>query len=390
MSTENVLTGLIPTIREALHTVSREMVGHIPAVWKNPQGKMLERASVGQNITFPITPKAVLEDGVAGQLPADSGNQTITPATITITRDKVAPVLWNGEQSNSLQRGDRGTFDPILRDQFAQGFRSITNLVESDVASLYTKLSRSSGTAGTLPFATAGDLSDFAESLKILKKNGSPQDDLHMVLGHESAGSLLSKQATLFQVNTSGTNTMLRQGELGMVQKFAIGESGQIDGHTKGTGTLYTSTAAGFSIGTTEIPLITGSGTILAGDTITFAGDPNKYIVVNGVAAPGTITIGKPGLIQAIPAAATALTIGATSTEQNMFFDRHAIVLITRPPKLPAQGDAAMDRTMVVDPISGLAFEISAYKQYRQVKFEIALVWGFDVVNEEHAGILLS
>lgn len=390
MSTENVLTGLIPTIREALHTVSREMVGILPAVWKNPQGKALERASVGQSITFPITPKATLEDGTAGQLPADSGNQTITPATISITRDKVAPVLWNGEQSNSLKRGDRGTFDPILADQFMEGFRAITNLLESDLAGLYTKLSRSSGAAGTLPFGTAGNLGDFAESLKILKKNGSPQSDLHMVLGHDSAANLLTKQATLFQVNTSGTNTMLRQGDLGMVQKFAIGESGQISGHIKGTGTLYTSTTAGFAIGTTEIPLITGSGTVLAGDTITFAGDSNKYIVVEGVAAPGTITIGGPGLLVALAASAVALTIGATSNEQNMFFDRHAIVLITRPPKLPTQGDSAMDRTMVVDPISGLAFEISAYKQYRQIKFEIALVWGFDVVNEEHAGILLA
>ena len=390
MSTENVLTGLIPTIREALHTVSREMVGLIPAVWKNPQGKMLERASVGQNITFPITPKATLEDGVAGQLPKDTGNQTITPATISITKDKVAPVLWNGEQSNALRTGDRGTYDPILADQFMEGFRAIANAVEADLASLYAKLSRSSGTAGTLPFATAGNLSDFAESLKILKKNGSPQSDLHMVLGHESAGSLLSKQATLFQVNTSGTNTMLRQGDLGMVQKFAIGESGQIAGHTKGTGTSYTTTTAGFAVGTTVIPLITGTGTVLVGDTVTFAGDTNKYVVVDGVAAPGSITIGGPGLLVAIAASATAMTIGASSTEQNMFFDRHAIVLITRPPKLPAQGDSAIDRTMVVDPISGLAFEISAYKQYRQIKFEIALVWGFDVVNEEHGGVLLS
>ena len=41
----------------------------------------------------------------------------------------------------------------------------------------------------------------------------------------------------------------------------------------KGTGAGYTSTAAGFAVGTTVIPLITGAGTILAGDTVTFAGE---------------------------------------------------------------------------------------------------------------------
>ncbi|CAB4202403.1 hypothetical protein UFOVP1367_13 [uncultured Caudovirales phage] len=77
----------------------------------------------------------------------------------------------------------------------------------------------------------------------------------------------------------------------------------------KGTGTGYTSTNAGFAIGTTSIPVITGSGTILAGDKVTFAGDTNEYEIATGVAAPGTIALASPGLIAAIPAAATALTI---------------------------------------------------------------------------------
>lgn len=77
----------------------------------------------------------------------------------------------------------------------------------------------------------------------------------------------------------------------------------------KGTGTLYTTTAAGFPLGATLIPLITGSGTVLAGDVVTFAGDTtHRYTVTAGVSAPGTITI-TPGLLQAIPTSATAMTI---------------------------------------------------------------------------------
>lgn len=78
---------------------------------------------------------------------------------------------------------------------------------------------------------------------------------------------------------------------------------------TKGTGTLYTSTAAGFPVGTKVIPLITGTGTVLAGDTVTFAGDTTKYTVEIGITAPGSITLKGLGLRQAIPAATTAMTI---------------------------------------------------------------------------------
>ncbi|MEY9697578.1 phage tail sheath protein FI [Bradyrhizobium diazoefficiens] len=77
-----------------------------------------------------------------------------------------------------------------------------------------------------------------------------------------------------------------------------------------GTGTSYTTTATGFAAGTTTIPLITGSGTVLAGDHVTFAGDNTEYEVKTGVAAPGSnIELKAPGLVKAIPASATAMTI---------------------------------------------------------------------------------
>ena len=64
------------------------------------------------------------------------------------------------------------------------------------------------------------------------------------------------------------------------------------------------------------------------------------------------------------------MTVVGTST-RNVAFSRSAIVLATRAPALPDEGDMAEDRAMLVDPRSGLAFEVSMYKLYKRVRYEV-------------------
>jgi hypothetical protein len=112
-------------------------------------------------------------------------------------------------------------------------------------------------------------------------------------------------------------------------------------------------------------------------------------VVKTGIAAPGTIEIQEPGLRQAIPASATAVTVDNNSV-RNMFFYQNAIQLATRAPALPEGGDMADDRTFVQDPLTGLTFEVSLYRQYRQIKYEVAIAWGVKVVQPRHTGLLLG
>ena len=130
----------------------------------------------------------------------------------------------------------------------------------------------------------------------------------------------------------------------------------------------------------------------MAGDSITFAGDTNQYIVVSGdadISNGGTITLAAPGLRQAIPASATLITVLGTGA-RNMAFARNAIAVATRAPALPAAGDSASDRFLVSDPNSGLTFEVSLYKQYRQIQYEVAMAWGCKVIKPEHLALLLG
>lgn len=380
----NTITNLIPTLYEALDVVSRELVGFIPAVSRDSG---VERAALNQTVNIYIAPPITGADIVPGTTPPSDGDAVIGNTTMTISKSRYWPVRWNGEEQRAVNSS--GQRQNVVRDQFAQAFRAACNEVEADLAALHILASRASGTAGTTPFGTASDLSDFAGPMRILDDNGAPTSDRQIVLGTAAIQNIRGKQAVLFRVNEAGTDQLLREGIIGRAEGMDLHTSGGVKTFTKGTGASYTSSAAGFAVGVTSIPIITGTGTVLAGDVVTFAGDTNQYVVLTGVAAPGTIVIAEPGLRVAIPAVATAMTIVANSV-RNMAFSRSAIQLATRAPAVPEGGDMADDRMIVQDPVSGLAFEVSLYRQYRQVKYEVALAWGVKLVAPRHTALLIG
>jgi hypothetical protein len=381
----NTLTAILPTIYEALDVVSRELVGLVPAVARDSSA---ERAAVNQNITYYVVPAVVGEDITPGNVPADSGDQTMGAGTMTIAKSRAFPVRWSGEEQRALMNGDKPQLRNIMRDQFAQAMRAGVNEIESDLGLSYKGASRAYGTAGTTPFATATDLTELTNVNKILDDNGAPASDRHLALGTTAFANLAGKQSQLFKVNEAGTEELLRRGALTLLMGYDVHRSAQIKSVTKGTGASYTTDTAGYAVGATAITLITGSGTILAGDVITFAGDTNKYVVASALSG-GVVTLAAPGLRVAIPTSATAVTVGGNFAG-NLAFSRNAIHLVTRTPAMPEGGDDADDVQEIIDPISGLAFQVAYYKQYRRVKIEFGIAWGYKVVKPEHLAILLG
>lgn len=383
----NTLTNLIPTIYNAMDKVSRELVGFIPAVSSD---MTYERAAVGQTVRSPVAPASTASDITPAVTPPNDGDQTIGSVSMTISKARRVPIRWNGEEKLGLDNNG-ASYNVILRDQFTQAMRTLTNEVEADLAALWTSAGLAAGTSATDPFGTAGDLSDTAGALRALEEAGAQGLDFQLVLGTGAMANLRGKQSVLFKVNEAGTDRMLRDGIADRLQGFAIRSSAAVKRATAGTGASATTTNAGFAVGATTIALASaGTGTIVAGDVIAFAGDPRRYVVVTGdtdVSNGGTVVIASPGLRQAIPAAATNITVYASGA-RNMFFARSAIALATRAPALPAQGDSAIDRTIVTDPISGLSFEVAVYAQYRQIQYEVALAWGVAAVKGDHIGVL--
>lgn len=386
----NTLTGMIPTLYEALQVVSREMVGFVPAVTLDSAASM---AALNQTVRVPLSEAGALEDVTPGATPASSGDTTVNYVDVAITKSKVAPIRWSGEEQKAI--GTTGVYNAILANQFADGMRKLVNAVEVDLfTAAKTNASRAYGTAGTAPFGTAGDLSDLAGVARILDDNGAPMTDRQIVVNAAAMANLRGKQSVLFKVNEAGSADMLRDGMTDRLQNMAVRYSGGISTHTKGaaTGALINN-ASGEAVGQTTLTLdtITVNTTgILAGDVVTFAADgTNKYVVNTGlVATAGDIVIGKPGLLIAAPDN-NAMTIGNNYTG-SFAFSRRALVLAARAPAMPEGGDDADDVTVITDPVSGLSFQVAMYRQYRQVKIEIGLAWGVGAPNGAHIATLLG
>jgi hypothetical protein len=340
------------------------------------------RAAVGELVRVPVAPASTASDITPGVNAPNDGDQVIGNVSIAITKARAVPFRWNGEEQKGLNNGPG--YANIRRDQIVQAMRTLTNEVESDLGGAYVSASRAYGTAGTTPFAS--DLSATANVLKILKDNGSPSSDLNMVID-TTAGAKMRTLTQLSKANEAADTQLLRQGVLLDVHGFAIRESAGVKTAAVGTGSAYV-TDGSQAKGSTSVVVKTGTGTILAGDVISIADDPNQYVVTSGVSAAGTVTIAAPGLMQA-SATGKAVSVAAAHAS-NMAFHRNAIVLVARAPALPEEGDAADDRMVVTDPRSGLSFEVAIYRQYRQVRYEMSLAWGFKVIKPEHTALLLG
>lgn len=366
----NVLTNLAADAYRAADRVSRELTGFIAASTINAGS---EGAAVGQNVRAHFT-RSVSTTSISPSMTVPEGtDQTVDTKSLTLTKQKGVQIPWTGEDVRFVNAG--AGFDTVYGDQILQAMRALTNEIEADLATeAYKNASRAFGTAATTPFGS--NFNEIAELRQILADNGVPVSDLNLSLVvNTAAGTNLRQLAQLTKVNEGGGDVLLRQGELLNLQGFSIKESAQVQAHTKGTGTNYVSNESpALAVGDAEIDVDGGSGTVVAGDIVTFDGDTNKY-VINTALSGGTLSIGTPGLRQTL-ANNVAMTVGNSFTA-NVGLHQSALELAIRPPANPPGGDAAVDVMNITDPRTGITFEISAYKGFKKAMFMVSAVWGY-------------
>ena len=379
----NVLTNLAADIYVAADVVGRELTGFIPAATINANGS--ERVAKGDTVRAAFTRAASVVDVSESMTVPEGTDQTVDNKTLSISNSRAVQIPYTGEDIRHLNNGVG--FETVYGDQIAQAMRALVNEMEADLAEeAYKNASRAFGTAGTTPFAS--NFSEVAELRQILVDNGMPANDgqCSLVLS-TTAGTNLRQLAQLQKANEAGGTDLLRQGILLELQGMALRESAQVQNHTKGTGSSYLLNDASSAVGDTVIAADGGSGTILAGDIVTFAGTTDKY-VVNTALSGGSFTIGAPGL-RAAEADNDAITVGNSYTA-NVAFHRRALEIAMRAPAVPEGGDAADDAMTVQDPVSGLVFEVRVYRGYRKTMIEVAAAWGVKAWKSDFIATLLG
>lgn len=379
----NTLTNLIPTVIKGFDVVSREQVGFIPSVTRDATADNIAK---NQTLYSWAAGAATLSNITPAAVSPTASDQTLTTKSISITNYKMTDWYFTGEEEKALGQ----PYGNIVSDKVEQAIRAIINQMEIDTWTVgYVAASRAYGTVATVPFAT--NVGESAQIFKILQDNGAPLDTRSLVID-TTTGANLRTLTQLTKANEAGSTMTLRDGELLNLNRLSIKESAAIVPVTAGTAASATTDNAGYAVGATVLTLASaGTGTLLAGDVITFAGDTNKYVIASGdadVSNGGTITLAAPGLRVAMSAATKAITMVATSS-RNLGFSRNAIVLATRLPARNSGGDMASDVQVITDSRSGISLELSLYKQYRQVRYELAAAWGVTAVKPEHIAALI-
>lgn len=379
----NVLNNLAADIYKAADVVGRELVGVVPSATINTAEG--QRVAKGDTVRAHFTRTPTVNTSFAPSMTIPEGtDQTVDNKTLSVNQYASVQIPWTGEDVKHVNNG--AGYSTVYGDQIAQAIRAIVNTIESYTAGIVKAgSSRAFGTAGTTPFGS--NFNEVAEIRQILVDNGCPIDNQITLVTNSLAGTKLRNLAQLQKASEAGNDTLLRQGVLLDLQGLMLKESAGIGLHTKGTGASYLVNSASITAGTTTIPADTGSGTILAGDVVTFAADTvNKYVVGTALAG-GSLALNDPGTRVAI-ADNNAITVGNNYTA-NVAFHRSAVEVVVRAPAIPSN-EIAQDIMDITDPWSGLTFQIASYGGYMKAMIEVRCLYDAKVWKPNHVATLLG
>jgi len=373
----NTFTALAPTLFSAAKEVAQEPMGALDSINMNFDSKGV---AIGDSVTVPVAPAAAVTTFTPAMTKAAGTDKIAESIAVIITANQETMWHLTGEQQKSLANAESDK--EWVSQMIKQGMRSLRNAAEAAACSvIYKGASRAWGTPATTPFATTID--DIANIYKILKDNGAPMADLQMVID-TNAGLNARKLAIIQQADQAGTDAERRTGNFLRQFGFAIKESAGIASHTKGTMLNADSIAGGNAIGVTTVALEgSDSGTIIAGDVVTFSNHATVKYVINDPstlsgAAAGNIIIGRPGLRTAI-VDATEAVLGANYTA-NLAFERSAVVGVMRPPIIPP---SSIISQMLITDDKGLSYLLCETVGFGMVTWSLHLAYGFKVINSE-------
>lgn len=326
----------------------------------------------GSSVDVPIPAAIAVQDVTAANVPPATADVAPTSVNIPLDQWKEAPFYLTDKDMMEAMDG-------TIPMQASEAIKAIANTVDSYILGLYKSFYGFSGTAGTTPFAT--DTSDATNIRAILNKQLAPLDDRRFVVDPDAEAKALNLRA--FQdASFSNSALGLLEGQINRKMGFDWFMDQNMPTHTAGTGTGYLiNNGPGYAIGVKTVTVNTGTGTLLAGDIITFAGHTQTYVVVSSVGG-GTVTsiTFEPGLVVAV-ANSVAITKKASHVV-NLAFHRDAIAFASRPILGAAEGLGSIMQS-AVDPVSGLTLRLEVSREYKRTRWAYDMLYGGQVIRRE-------
>ena len=347
----------------------------------------LEAKKKGQTIDIPLSAAQSAADVTPAATPTAPTDLTPTTAQISLSSWKHADFALDDREVGRIQAGE---FVPL---QMQEAFKAIATAINDSVFATYTGIYGYTGTSGTTPFGSGVEVASATNMRKLLHEQLCPRGDRRAVLDFSAEAAALNL-APFSDAEKRGSSETKTTGELGRIFGFNwYGDDG-VPSHTAGTASGATTDTAGYSVDDTSITLASaGTGTLLEGDIITFAGDDQTYVISTGdadVSGGGTIVI-DPGLKVAITTAATAITLMATHVV-NVGFHRDAFGLAVRAPDaglkelLGASKAANVEGSVTLqDPVSKLVMRLELIRGYKMTIWDVDCLWGTTLVSPERA-----
>jgi hypothetical protein len=338
----------------------------------------------GTTIDVPIPSAIAAQDVVPAPTPPTDAD--IGPTSVPIPLDKWKEAPFYLTDNDVLQ-----IMDGVIPMQASEAIKSLANLVNQDILALYKKFYGFAGTAGTTPFGD-GTTSSATAIRKVLNKNLAPLDDRHVVLDPDAEANALNVRA--FQdASWSNSPAAIVDANLNRKIGFQWWMHQLAPTHIPGTATGITTAVLNASGATTvTLKVASGTGTLVEGDLLTFAGMSQQYVVTAGVTLTtgGVATSIQPALTAAVDGSGTPVAVTRQAQHvANLAFHRDAIAFATRPFMPVEPGLGAIVRS-AVDPLSGLTLRLEVTREYKRTRYSYDILYGTGVVRRALGARLLG
>jgi len=342
-----------------------------------------EAAEYGSTIDVPIPSGKTASDVTPSNTPPAPSNAS--HAKVQISLDNWKKVDFHLSDKDLVEIDRNAHFIPM---EMSESVRALANVINEDIHAEYLGVYGYTGTAGSTPFAST--VVDATNARKNLHSQRAPKNARRGVLDFDAEANALALSQFSDAEKIGGSGVKI-EGELG--RKYGIDwyADDAVTTHTAGTLTTpggIVNTPASAGVSSVSIRSASAAGNINIGDIFTISGDTQTYVALATVSA---IVSGTGQSVQFDPPLAVAVTSGLAvdvkaSHVVNIAFHRDAFAFANRPLVASTQDLQLGSRILsMTDPQTGITLRIEVSRQYKQVVWELDVLWGAKLVRPQLA-----